>query len=1054
MAFNLQTWRDALKQRLVDWQARWIVLRDTGAAQLYPYLAAAALWPVVEAVQQEDPTAWMALGRVVAGVGSNLLATLIQEWKDEADAARKLTVAVGASPELRAELDTVLTEIDVVAQARAALPESERAWFERTLRGELARLGNLARYEAVLHGSGAAAQGDHAQAVGERGILVNGDVEGDVLGAGAQKFVNPDPAQSAAERARKRYLERVHQQCNVLPLAAMGGEEGVGDEVSLEQVYVDLDTKTRVPLTEEEKAARKDEISFLMREGDRESRPLTALEATTQEHRLALLGDPGSGKSTFVRQLAARTARAHLANEAPFPEWELGLVPALVTLRELAPVLAALDFNGLSEAAKERRLVETVREFLATQLHACKAQDWDDCLEDALLAGDVLLIFDGLDEVAEACRGRVRQAVGALVQTYGNLRRVIVTCRERSYTGDAMLSGFTQRTLAPFDEDKIKDFVTGWYRAQHNLGRLRKAVAEDHASDLQRAALDDDLRDLASNPMLLTTMALIHQREVGLPKERVRLYSLAVQVLLTRWQKRKGFLVSSELAAVLGDDLKLRALLERLAYEAHQGQADRSRAADLQRKDILAILEEPAYLGNVGLAGEFLDYVDQRAGLLVGRGGVDEGRAPKTYTFPHRTFQEYLAGCYMVGEWDALDVYWRHVDEGDAWYLAAVLGAEELRYNRRSVKELLNLAYDLAPVDRPEMEQAWRATLWSGQMAALFAPAEVRRVMQGPKSGEAYLERLVPRLVQILREEPLRAVERAAAGRALAKLGDPRPGVGVDPDTGLPDIVWCEVPSGPFLMGSTDEDEMAYSDEKPQHEYNIRAPYKISRYPVTQAQYGVFVQAGGYTERRYWTEEGWSWREREGILEPPRLGEPWDLSNHPRVAVSWYEAVAFCRWLTEELRRGNEITESQEVTLPMEPQWERAARGADGRIYPWGGDPDPERANYSDTGIGATSAVGCFPEGASLYGVEDQSGNVWEWCRTKWKDNYEGYEDDNDLRGNDPRVLRGGSVDDTGASVRCAYRFWFGPDDRYRYLGFRLVASPFRRAQHGDTSEL
>jgi len=148
--------------------------------------------------------------------------------------------------------------------------------------------------------------------------------------------------------------------------------------------------------------------------------------------------------------------------------------------------------------------------------------------------------------------------------------------------------------------------------------------------------------------MLLTTMALIHQREVELPKERVRLYSLAVQVLLTRWQQRKGLAVSPELATVLGDDLKLRSILERLAYAAHQGQ-EHSRAADLQRKDLLEILEYPPYLGDVGLAAEFLDYVDQRAGLLVGQGGDDEGHAPQTYAFPHRTFQEYLAGCYMAG---------------------------------------------------------------------------------------------------------------------------------------------------------------------------------------------------------------------------------------------------------------------------------------------------------------------------------------------------------------------------------------------------------------------
>jgi hypothetical protein len=91
------------------------------------------------------------------------------------------------------------------------------------------------------------------------------------------------------------------------------------------------------------------------------------------------------------------------------------------------------------------------------------------------------------------------------------------------------------------------------------------------------------------------------------------------------------------------------------------------------------------------------------------------------------------------------------------------------------------------------------------------------------------------------------ARERARAGQALARAGDPRRGVGLRED-GLPDIVWCEVPAGLFLMGSTDEDGMAYSREKPQHEYEIEQPYAISRYPVTNAQYAAFVQAGGYGE--------------------------------------------------------------------------------------------------------------------------------------------------------------------------------------------------------------
>jgi formylglycine-generating enzyme required for sulfatase activity len=146
------------------------------------------------------------------------------------------------------------------------------------------------------------------------------------------------------------------------------------------------------------------------------------------------------------------------------------------------------------------------------------------------------------------------------------------------------------------------------------------------------------------------------------------------------------------------------------------------------------------------------------------------------------------------------------------------------------------------------------------------------------------------------------------------------------------------------------------------------------------------------------------------------------------VGVTWYEALAFCRWLTLALREQGELRESEEVMLPSEAHWEKAARGTDGCIYPWGDEADPNRANYNDTGIGTTSAVGCFPGGTSPYGLEDASGNVLEWC-------------------GDGRVVRGGAFDYVARFVRCAYRDFGDPTTRYGRLGFRVVVSPFSRTQ-------
>ena len=333
-----------------------------------------------------------------------------------------------------------------------------------------------------------------------------------------------------------------------------------------------------------------------------------------------------------------------------------------------------------------------------------------DLLEERLDDGRVFLVFDGLDEVPESLRPAVRLALRALLRTYGAIRRILVTSRTRSYTPAAALGGFAQQTLAPFDEDQVRDFITAWYGAQVQLDRLPQGRAEEQAADLRGAAQTANLRELAANPLLLTTMAIVHQREVGLPRERVRLYALAVGVLLDRWQRHKGIGVSPRLAEVLKDERKLRTVLERVAYDAHRqlhtqppqpaagpGQADLVQG-DLLRRDLLALLEQPAYLGDAGLASEFLDYVDQRAGLLIGRGGSDgkdgqdSGTQPQSYAFPHRTFQEYLAGCYLLAGRGVARTYREHAAEGDYWYLAGQLGAEELLYNRRRPEELLETA--------------------------------------------------------------------------------------------------------------------------------------------------------------------------------------------------------------------------------------------------------------------------------------------------------------------------------------------------------------------------
>jgi formylglycine-generating enzyme required for sulfatase activity len=275
----------------------------------------------------------------------------------------------------------------------------------------------------------------------------------------------------------------------------------------------------------------------------------------------------------------------------------------------------------------------------------------------------------------------------------------------------------------------------------------------------------------------------------------------------------------------------------------------------------------------------------------------------------------------------------------------------------------------------------------------------------------AAVERVILKALDKSPDDRYQRVEDMVAALKAAVVAEPLPAVEERaPEVSAAPMVVVEVPAGEFIMGSRDDAPVAWDDEKPQHTVYLNA-FWIYKTPVTNAQYRQGVEAGTCT--------------------PPHKTKYYDnpaYANHPVVYVDWYQAKAYCEWVGGR--------------LPTEAEWEKAARGTDGRIYPWGNDWDENKLNSYEAGPGRTTEVGSYSAGASPYGALDMAGNVWEWTGSLAKE-YPYRVDDGreDMEADSNRVLRGGCWRNYRRRSRCAARGDRPPDYFFSNLGFRAVAS-------------
>jgi formylglycine-generating enzyme required for sulfatase activity len=608
-----------------------------------------------------------------------------------------------------------------------------------------------------------------------------------------------------------------------------------------------------------------------------------------------------------------------------------------------------------------------------------------DFFRQQLESGRCMVLVDALDEAPDR---KSREAMSNLIQQAARVysgNHFVVTARPQANVGKSALPGpeFDQVRIADLEWEAVESFLARWSAA---LFGHSPAQAEAHRRQLveavgSRAAI----RRLARNPVMLTALAVLHWNNRRLPEQRAELYESIIKWLSQSRENREGRTTPERCVAVLQD-------LARAMQDHPQGrqvQVARQWAAQA----ISTRFREVAEAERSDVAERFLREEEIDSGIVISRGS--------DIRFWHLTFQEYLAARAISGLPDdeqhrlflktgrAYSSEWREV----VFLVAGVLYQQGISKVDALFSAILN---DLEQRSPNSGWKKWFRTKEEDIAAQARAVGLLGGVLQdlGPlryRSTDPRLEANLRTILGIFKAEQNQTVEfklRLEAAEALGQAGDPR----------LNGDNWAWIEPSTVRAG-----------ESPPREMNLPG-YGIGRYPVTVEEFRRFVEDGGYDNPRWW---------RNGFPSGHHAPDKWDEqlqhANRPIVGVSWYEAMAYCEW--------------QGVQLPVEAEWERAARGKDGRRYPWGdAEPNTTLSNYCESDINHPTPVGLYPFGATADGILDLAGNVWEWT-TDWP-----------AKGK-TRVVKGGSWNANKWLLRSTARFGLDAGDRRANVGFRVRKS-------------
>ncbi len=570
-------------------------------------------------------------------------------------------------------------------------------------------------------------------------------------------------------------------------------------------------------------------------------------------------------------------------------------------------------------------------------------------------AGKAIFFLDGIDEIDEALRELVTVSFNAVKIKYENCK-IILSGRPHGVNEVARKYFGQPVEILSLLMHQVEAFIQNWF----------KAIYASKEIGFNKTALDmigevkshPSIHELIDSPLMLTAVCLLYNDNKQLPGQRSELYDRFVTNLLHKRfpqeaQKVRSFLM---ILALHMHKKRLRTidLFEAIPFLADKYKSEEGEQQQEYKERLVEIFKT----------------IEPNCGLL---------KAEKAgYAYVHLTFQEFLTAnalvaCTVESYFDTIRELW-----DDDWY-----------------REVVQLYIGYLSINNPAMANNIIQKILEEKVGKPFGRSllAIRSIIDihQEKRVDAVTQLSIKQLQEIIGSDVSPKIN-AEAGELLGRLGDGRD---LEKFIYIPDGKYQTV-TGPVTLRN----------------------FAMTKYPVTNRWYRKFLQDGGYKKSEFWSRKGQRWLEAEKADCPKYWFDyQWNCDNYPVVGVSWYEADAFCRWLTQKRQDGFIYR------LPYEKEWEAAAAGKERRKYPWGEKCNNTECNTIETEIERTSAVGIFKTGNTPEGLSDMAGNVWEW--TKTSEAPEAY------------AFRGGSWAIDEDEARCAAGFNVHPNERFPYVGFR-----------------